>query len=169
MPGEYPPYAIAYIDRVPDDGEVLRHLEEHLKATIKLVVGLSEGQLLFRYAGGKWSVKEVLVQITDAERIFAYRALRIARKDKTELAGFEENDYVSASYADEREFKNILDELEVVRHSTIKLLANLRADVFSFTGLANGNPVSVHALAYMIMGHSNHHLEIIKDRYIDAK
>src|SRR5262245_15533889 len=100
--GEFPPYAAMYIDLLPDDGLVLKHLKDNLKATKSLLLPLPPEKLLYRYAEGKWTVKEVLVHIIDDERIYAYRALRFARNDTTELPGFEQEDYARYSGANER-------------------------------------------------------------------
>ena len=136
--GEYAPYTITYIDHVPNDGLVLEHLRENAKLTRALVSSLSEERLLSRYAPGKWSIKEVLVHVIDAERIFAYRALRIARNDKTPLPGFEENDYVPASQADQRVINSIVEEYAAVRLASVTLLESFTDNMLSLTGTVNG-------------------------------
>jgi uncharacterized damage-inducible protein DinB len=165
-PGEYAPYAIMYIGLLPDDGLVLRHLKDNLQATCDLVRSLPEETLLFRYAPGKWTIKEIIVHISDDERIYAYRALRFARGDKTELPGFEQDDYALASGANERTIDDILEELTTVREATITLFKNLDEAALLRSGVANGNVMSVRAAAYHIAGHEMHHVNIIKDRYL---
>src|SRR6516225_4273390 len=108
--GEYAPYAIMYIGLLPDDGLVLKHLRNNFKSTKELILSLPEEKLLYRYAPGKWTIKEILVHIIDDERIYTYRALRFARNDKTELPGFEQEDYTLNSGANERKLKDILKE-----------------------------------------------------------
>src|SRR6476659_2584058 len=108
--GEYPPYAIMYVGLLPDDGFLLTHLHNNLTATRELVLSLPGEKLNYRYAKNKWTIKEILVHIIDDERIYAYRALRFARNDKTELPGFEQDDYVLYSQANERNIKNIMEE-----------------------------------------------------------
>ncbi len=164
--GEYPPYAIMYIGLFPDDGLVLKHLQDNLRATKDFILSLPEQKLLHRYADGKWTIKEVLVHIIDDERIYAYRALRFARNDATELPGFEQDDYARLSRANDRDIKDILDEFTAVRNSTIALFNGLEEEALNRGGVANENFVTVRALAYHIAGHEMHHINIIKERYL---
>lgn len=165
QPGEYPPYAIMYIDLLPNDGLVLEHLHDNLQTIKAFIQSLPKEKLMYRYAADKWMIKEVLVHIIDDERIYAYRALRFARNDQTELPGFEQDDYARYSNANERSLKSILQEYAAVRKATIALFANLSEDAFMRTGVANNHSVSVRALAYHIAGHELHHLNLIKQRY----
>src|SRR6476469_6685320 len=110
--GEFPPYAIMYIRLLPDDGLLLQHLKVNFKMTRDLILSLPHEKLNYKYAAGKWTIKEILVHIIDDERIYAYRALRFARNDKTELPGFEQDDYALYSQANERDIENILEEYE---------------------------------------------------------
>jgi uncharacterized damage-inducible protein DinB len=164
--GEYPPYAEMYIGLLPDDGHLLDHMEKAIGSTIDLVRSIPEHRLMFRYEEGKWTIKEIFVHIIDDERIYGYRALSFARGDKTELPGFEQEDYADASGANERDMKNILKEYSDVRRSTISLFNGLSDQALLNMGVANTNPVSVRALAYHIAGHEMHHLNIIKQRYL---
>jgi len=164
--GEYKPYAIAYISLLPDDGLIIKHLKENFKATKNFILSIPEEKLQYRYAENKWTIKEILVHIMDDERIYAYRALRIARNDKTELPGFEQDDYVPYSRANERSLKNIFKEYATIRKATISLFKNFDEAAFLRTGTANGHIVSVRALAYHIAGHELHHMNIIKERYL---
>lgn len=166
--GEFPPYAIMYIGLLPDDGLVLKHLKNNLKATKDLIMSLPEEKLLYRYAEGKWTIKEVLVHIIDDERIYCYRALRFARNDTTELPGFEQDDYARYSGANARGVKNILKELTAVRNATITFFEGLGEEALTRSGVANKNLVSVRALAYHIAGHELHHMKIIKERYLSG-
>ncbi|WP_276497453.1 DinB family protein [Pontibacter litorisediminis] len=133
-----------------------------------LVQGLTEEQLLYRYEPGKWSIKEVLVHMMDAERIFSYRALRFARQDKTELPGFEENQYAKASKADARDINSIVAEYTSLRTATIELFKSFDEEALQQKGVASGLEVSVRALGYIILGHEVHHQKIIRERYLKA-
>jgi len=164
--GEYPAYADMYISLVPNDGRLLEHFETSLVTTLALVKGLSEGQLLFRYAEGKWTIKEILVHLIDDERIYVYRALRFARRDKTELPGFEQDDFARYSGANERSIESILDEFMTTRKSTISFFAGLEDAAFLRSGIGSGNKVTVRALAYHIAGHEMRHMNIIRERYL---
>ena len=163
--GEYPAYASMYIDLLPDDGLVIQHLEENFKRMKYFILSLPVDVLEFRYAEGKWTPKEILVHMIDDERIYSYRALRFARNDRTELPGFEQDDYAVYSEANGRKIENILEEYESVRRATISLFRNLPEDAILRSGIANNNPVTVRALIYHIAGHELHHMNIIRSRY----
>ena len=118
-----------------------------------------------RYAHDKWSVREVLGHLCDAERIFAYRLLRIARADATPLEGFDENTYVPAGAFDNRALGDLIADWTATRSATIALVRGLPADAWARRGTANGKPVTATALAYIILGHVEHHLGVLHDRY----
>jgi uncharacterized damage-inducible protein DinB len=164
--GEFPPYANMYIQLLPDDGLVLKHLKDNFVATKSLIFSLPEEKLNYKYAENKWTIREVLVHIIDDERIYAYRALCFARNDKTELPGFEQEDYAFYSGAAERSIENIFEEYEAVRNSTIALFNGLPGNSFLRSGTANNNKATVRALAYHIAGHELHHINIIKEKYL---
>jgi uncharacterized damage-inducible protein DinB len=166
LEGEYAPYAIMYIGLLPDDELVLKHLAENLKATEDFILSLPEEKLAHRYAEGKWTIKEILVHIIDDERIYSYRALRFARNDKTELPGFEQDDYAAHSGANERDITDILKEFATVRHATISLFEGLEEKALTRAGIANGNVMSVRAAVYHLAGHEMHHVNIIRERYL---
>lgn len=165
---EYPAYSEIYMELVGGGGNVLQQLEENFLAVKTLMYGLPEEKLLYRYAEGKWSLKEVLVHLVDDERIFAYRALRFARNDGTEVAGFEQDDYAQYSGADKRSLDSIFEEYEAVRHSTICLFNGLPAEALLRSGAHTGNVNrrTVRAMAYHIAGHELWHFNIIKERYL---
>src|SRR5829696_3483115 len=142
-PGEYAPYAIMYIGLLPDDGFVLKYLKDNLEATKEFILSLPEDRLTYRYAEGKWTIKEILVHIVDDERIYAYRALRFARNDKTELPGFEQDEYALYSGANERNIRDILDEFSTVRKATISLFEGLDDKALMRAGMADGKIMSV--------------------------
>jgi uncharacterized damage-inducible protein DinB len=164
--GEYAPYTIMYIGLLPDDGLVLKCLEDNLKATTDFILSLPEEKLKYRYGAGKWTIKEILAHIIDDERIYAYRALRFARNDKTELPGFEQDDYVIHSGANERDIKDILIEFAKVRPATISLFEGVDREALLRVGVVDGKFMSVRAAAYHIAGHELHHINIIKERYL---
>ena len=164
--GEYAPYVIMYISLLPDDGFILKHLDDNLRATTEFIRSLPEAKLNYRYAEGKWTIKEILAHHIDDERIYAYRALRFARNDQTELPGFEQDDYAAESGANERSLDDLLEEFAFVRKSTIALFNSFDDRVLTRSGVANGNVMSVRAIAYHIAGHELHHVNIIKERYL---
>jgi uncharacterized damage-inducible protein DinB len=162
---EYNPYYQSYINKT-----TVLDLKTGLKANKENVVfflrSIPENKLDYRYTEGKWTIKEILLHIIDTERIFAYRALRIARKDQTPLPGFEQDDYVPESNANLRSFENLLDEYKAVREATITLFNTFGDDVLILTGTASNSPVSVRAMGFIIIGHENHHCDVIKERYL---
>jgi uncharacterized damage-inducible protein DinB len=129
------------------------------------LAALSEAQALLRYAPGKWTPKQVLLHIADAERIFAYRALRFARADAQELPGFDENEYAASSEADDRPLADLLAEYQAVRAATLAFFSGLNAGQLDRAGRANGSPYTVRALLYLAAGHEAHHLNILRERY----
>lgn len=162
---EYAPYYGTYIGKVPE-GDLRALLATQLGETLALIRSIPEARGVHRYAPDKWSIKEVIGHLSDSERIFAYRALRIGRGDTTPLPGFEQNDYVPTGRFDARTLRDLADELAAVRQATIQLFAHLDEAALERRGTASGKPVSVRALAYIIAGHERHHVGIIKTRYL---
>jgi len=163
-------YAISfkkYVDAVPD-GELVAILESQLKDWQRLLTPLREEAGDFRYAPGKWTIKEVLGHVTDAERIFSYRLLRIARGDKTPLPGFEQDDYIKTAKSSSRRLKDLREEFEAVRRSSLALLVSLDDEALKRTGTASGNLVSARAMVFVIAGHDGHHLQILREKYLPA-
>ncbi|GAB4580373.1 MAG: DinB family protein [Anaerolineales bacterium] len=165
QPGEYAPYAILYIRQLPDDGQVLRNLRENLAHTLAFIRSFPADKLTTPWAPGEWTIQEILIHVADSERIFAYRALRFARQDATPLPGFEQDEYVPVSRANERAIESILAEYAAVRMATLTLFESFEEEVFARTGLASENRVSVRALAYIIAGHELHHIKSIRENY----
>lgn len=164
--GEYAPYAIMYIDQVPDDGLVLQHLQDDLQVVTTLFRSLPEEKLVTRCAEGEWTIKEILVHVIDSERIFSYRALRFARNDTTPLPGFEQDDYAAASDANDRNINDILEEFAAVRMATITLFKSFDDKTLLRSGIASGHNVSVRSFLYQIAGHELHHLQSIRENYL---
>ncbi len=140
-------------------------LRQSYQSTPSLLLSLTGEQWNFAYAPGKWTVKEVMLHLTDCERIFAYRALRFARNDKTELPGFEENEYAPNAHAGRRSEVSIIEEYKAVRNATITLFNYFDEEMLNRTGYANGHEFSVKLTGAIIAGHEVHHLQILKDRY----
>jgi uncharacterized damage-inducible protein DinB len=120
----------------------------------------------YRYAEGKWTIKEIIQHIIDTERIFSYRALRISRNDKTPLPGFEENDYVDNTDANKRGLQELLTELSAVRHATLLLFKSFSEEQLARIGIASENEISVRAIGFIIIGHQKHHQKVFEERYL---
>lgn len=161
---EYSTYYWTYIQLVPE-GNVIDLLADQLEATLALVRQLSEEQAAYRYEPGKWSIKEVIGHITDTERIMAYRLLRIARGDKTELPGFNQDTYISGASFEQCSLQFLIEDLTAVRHATLTLLKGLSEEAWVRQGVASKSPFSVRALACVIVGHELHHRKVLVDRY----
>ena len=164
-PSEYAPYYERYVSRVPD-GDIVRTLESQLEETLALIRGIPEARGDFRYAEGKWSIKELLGHVIDSERVFTYRALRFGRGDTTPLPGFEQDDFVRGADFSKRTLSDLADEYEHVRRATISLFASLDGGAWDRRGKANDTEVSVRGIAFIIAGHERHHVEILKTRYL---
>lgn len=168
-PDEYAAFYQTYLRGLEgkDADELLRNQPDRLEA---LCDGVDEPRALFRYAPGKWSIKQVIGHITDSERIFEYRLLRFARSDVTPLSGFDERHYVENGDFDERPLTDLLDEFRTVRMATRALLKGLSPAALNRRGEANGASVTVRALAYLIPAHAEHHLRMLSTHYeLDAE
>lgn len=164
---EHAPFYARYVDGVPD-GDLLSILEAQLNQVLSFARGLPEARGGHRYAPGKWSIREVLGHMADCERIFAYRALRIARGDSTPLAGFDENPYVQTGRFDARTLADLAEEYEAVRRATLHLFRHLDDEAVDRRGTANGVEVSVRAIAWIIAGHERHHLGMLRGVYSES-
>ena len=162
---EYAPFYAGYVKLVEGD-DVLRALESQIAESLALLRGVTEEATFARYAPGKWSVREVVGHVIDGERIFAYRALRFARADKTPLPGFEENDYVPAARFERRRWPDLLEEWEAVRRATVLLFRGFDEEAWTRVGTASGKEMSVRALAFAIAGHERHHMGVLRTRYL---
>jgi len=166
-PTEYAEFYAGYVSEVPGS-DVLGVLESQRVQMLQLFAARSERDGSFRYAPGKWTVKEVLGHINDAERIFAYRALRIARGDQTPLAAFEQEDFVRNGGFGERTLADLAEEFGLVRNASVALFRSLREDAWPRRGLASQKEVTVRALAFITVGHQIHHRSILEERYFPA-
>ena len=160
-----PPFYHNYINLVPGD-DIVKAFKKESPAFIQFMETIPASKVDYRYAAGKWSIRELLQHIIDAERIFAYRALRFARKDETPLPSFDENHYAETSKADKRDWNELLDEFKTVRRSSEYLFGSFDDDQLNATGIASGKPISALAFGYIIIGHSLHHKKIIEERYL---
>ena len=164
---EYAPYYGTYVSLVTTD-DILGALESQRLQTSQLLAPRSERDGNFRYAPGKWSVKEVVGHLSDAERIFSYRAMRIARGDTTPLASFEQEDYIRGANFTERTLADLSEEFSLIRAASMALFRSLSDEAWSKRGTASINEVTVRALAYIIAGHELHHRQVLNERYFPA-
>lgn len=162
---EFAPYYAKYIDAVPD-GDVLGTLESQIEETVALLSDIGEVRAGHRYAPGKWSIKEVVGHVADAERVFGYRALCAARGEAGGLPAFDENAYVAGADFDARTLNSLLGELTAVRRATLSLFRNLSDDALARRVVANQNAVSARALAWICAGHERHHVRLLRERYL---
>jgi len=162
---EFMPYFGTYIDKVPD-GDVVAVLEAGIGTTRKLLGSVTEERAGYRYAEGKWSLKEVLGHMSDTERIFSYRLLTFARGDAGPLPGFDENTYAPAQESDRVPFAWLLEEFIAVRAATLALLKVLPPAAWERRGVAGENPLSARAAAWIIAGHEIHHRRVLEERYL---
>ncbi|PYQ60634.1 MAG: DinB family protein [Acidobacteria bacterium] len=153
-----------YVDLVPES-DIVAALDEQGRKTASLLRSIDDEKASFRYAPDKWSVKGVVGHFTDAERIFTYRALAIARGEKKSLPGYDENAYATAADFDRRSMRNLVDDYEAVRRSTVAFFKSLSEEAWSRSGVANDAAVDVRGLAYITIGHERHHLRVLRDRY----
>lgn len=162
---EHAPYYGKYVALVPD-GDLMEIMADQRKESWHLITGISESRGGHAYAPGKWTIREVVAHVIDTERIFAYRALRIARGDQTPLPGFDENRYAPESLANERTLTDLAEEFALVRRSNLALLKSLNAAAAARRGTASDNPVTVRAIAWIMAGHVAHHMGILRERYL---
>jgi uncharacterized damage-inducible protein DinB len=163
-----PPFYKNYVKQI-EETDLLQALRISGHRCLELVHSIPEEKADYRYADGKWSIRELLCHMIDAERIFAYRALRFARNDKTPLAGFEENDYATEANASGRSLQKIVAEIAHLRSSTIDLFESFTPEMLVRKGAANNNELSVIVLGFIIAGHETHHCNVLKERYLSDK
>jgi hypothetical protein len=163
---DYHPQFAQYITLVPD-GNIHDILSHQLESTTAFFAPIPEHRGNFRYASGKWSLKEVLGHITDNERIMSYRLLRIARGDRTPLTGYNQDDLMKGIAFDTYTLPQLIEDYTLVRRSTLSLIRGLSEEAWSRRGIVNDNESTSKAWAYTIAGHELHHLNVIKDKYIE--
>ncbi|MBA4405969.1 hypothetical protein C0389_01715 [bacterium] len=162
---EYAAYYHTYVDKVPN-GDIIKTLKKQSNQIYKLFKNVSKKESLFRYSPGKWSVREIMGHMIDTERVFVYRALRFARNDQNDLPGFDENEYVRQSNYNDIKLRELVEEFCALRRSNTMMFKNFSDEISLRKGRANGNQFTVRALAFIMAGHVNHHLTIIKERYL---
>lgn len=163
---EYAEFYAGYIRRAQAKGDVLAALPAQIDEINAALDGLSDEQGLFRDAPQEWSIKEVMGHLNDVERVFSYRLLRISRNDPTPLPGFEQNDYVSEAGFDAHPLNDLIREFEFLRHANVLAIQNMSEEAALRRGTASGYPVSARALIHMLVGHVDHHMASLKEKYL---
>ena len=161
---EFPLFYKGYVDTVSEN--VLTELEQQMESFSALLRSIPAEKASFAYAEGKWTIKELAGHVMDTERIMAYRALRIARNDTTPLPGFDENDYVANAHFADRSLESLVDEFAALRKANMYLIRSLNAIEIDRSGISNEKSISVRALIFIMAGHVNHHVAILKQRYL---
>jgi len=162
---EYAKFYAGYIQAL-DNVELLEELEICVHDFIRFVQNIPMDKFDFRYAEGKWTIKDIIQHLVDVERVFSYRALRIARNDTTPLPGFDENFYVANANANNRSIQDLLSELALVRQSTLFLFKSFSPEQLAKIGTASAKQVSVRAIGFILIGHQKHHQEVFRQRYL---
>ncbi|MDR6406524.1 MULTISPECIES: DinB family protein [Chryseobacterium] len=162
---DFQKYVQRYLDNIPSENW-LEELKKSGEKTTEIYSKLTEEQSNFAYAEGKWTLKELLLHLSDTERVFQYRILAFARGDQNELPGFDEELYANQSFANERSLESLLEEYKLVRKSSQVLLETMNPSALKNVGTANGNQISVETIGKLIVGHNYHHLNIIEERYL---
>ena len=162
---EYSGHFGTYIKQA-GDGKLIEELEISLHEFIRFVQNIPLDKFDYRYAEGKWTIKDIIQHIIDSERVFAYRALRFSRNDKTPLSSFEENDYADTANSNNRSIQDLLTELSALRHSTLLFYKSLSEEQLKNIGTASNNQISVRALGFVIIGHQKHHQKVFEERYL---
>ena len=162
---DFQKYIQRYLDQIPS-GSWIEELKKSGEKTIAVYSDLTEGQSLFAYAEGKWTLKELLLHLSDTERVFQYRLLVFARGDKAALPGFDEEEYAAHSFANKRSLESLLEEYKTVRKSSQILIESLEPSALKNIGTANGNELTAETVGKLIVGHNYHHLHIIEERYL---
>ena len=164
---EFAPYYKGYIGQVLEDDAVAA-MDAELGASLEFFRTIDEQTSKTAYAEGKWTIREVLGHIVDTERVMAYRAMRFGRNDKTELSGFDQDDFIRGANFNETSVADLLREFEYQRRSNILMFRNLPREAWGYRGIANSKEISVRALAFVIVGHEKHHRKIVKESYLNA-
>jgi hypothetical protein len=163
---EYSPFYAGYIEFATKRGDVFAAISQQLDEMKSALGNLSDKQARFRNGPEEWSIKEIISHLTDGERVFSYRMLRISRNDKTALPGFEQNDYVKESGADELPLEDLLAEFEFLRRANILAIKGMSEEATKRIGTASNSPISVRALIYILVGHVEHHMASLHEKYL---
>ena len=165
-PDEFAEFYAGYVQRAQARGDVLAALPLQIEEIRSALGNLSDKQALFRDAPREWSIKEVMGHLNDVERVFSYRLLRISRNDATPLPGFEQNDYVHEAGFDNVPLADLIHEFEYLRRANILAISNIKEEALLYLGTASGYPVSARALVYMLVGHVDHHMASLHEKYL---
>lgn len=165
-PDEYAPYQEAYIKLVDPGYSLIEELEISVHNLIHFVREIPMDKYDYRYAEGKWTIKDILQHLIDSERVFAYRALRFSRNDATALPGFDENEFANNVDSNSRSINDLLTEMSALRHANIMMFKSFGKEAMLRKGTASGYTVSVRAFGFLIIGHQNHHIQVFKERYL---
>lgn len=164
---EYNPYYRSYIEPLASGGKtIIENLIQNKKDLVDSLSSIPIDKHEYRYAEDKWTIKDIVQHIIDAERVFSYRAMRFARNDQTPLPGFEQDDYVEIFDANQRDLNDLIEEFSVLRNATIAMYKSFDDKSLKRIGTASNSPMSVRALGYLFSGHVNHHLKVIQERYL---
>jgi hypothetical protein len=167
---EYAPYFEQYLQLVfLENASITENLESSQKYFESLLREVPKAKHGFSYAAGKWTLKEVIQHIIDTERVFCYRALSFARNDKTALPGYDQNIFVDNDNANDRDYYDLLDEMDILRKSSIQLYKSFSNDALLRIGVASNEKMSVRVLGYLFSGHQIHHLNVVKERYLKTE
>ena len=165
---EYAPYYQDYVDQV-SESDIMAVLRGELDELDVLLSRVASDKETFAYADGKWSIREIIGHLIDGERVFGYRALCIARGEKQNLPGFDQNDYMLTAPYNHIELEDLLSELRLVRLSNMAMFRSLDEQAWNRVGTANGNEITVRALAFIMGGHVRHHMNVLKERYLSER
>ena len=163
---EYAPYYKTYIEKLVGN-DIIKILSDQLERTTNLLKSVSEEKGNYAYTEGKWSIKEILGHIIDTERVFSYRALCIARREQQALPGFEQDDYVKAGHFNKSMLSSLANNYQLVRRSNIALFNSFDEESIGRWGTASNNKVTVKAIMFIIAGHEEHHINILKTKYLN--
>lgn len=163
---EYNEYYSRYINKVSKDTSLIKGFEDDRKMVVDFFSSVPENKLEYRYQPEKWTIKELLQHIIDTERIFIYRFLRISRNDKTALAGFDQDIYIDPSMANNKSLEELINEFNSTRYYSINLIQSISDENLKNIGTASDSTISARACAFILLGHSVWHIEVIKERYL---
>jgi hypothetical protein len=163
---EYAPFYADYVQRAQAKGDVIAALPQQIEDIRSALGKLNDKQARFRNGPEEWSIKEIVSHLIDTERVFSYRLLRVSRNDKTPLPGFEQGDFVRESGADELAFDDLLNEFEYLRRANMLAIKNISEESAARVGSASGAAVSAKALIFMLVGHVEHHMASLHEKYL---
>ncbi|PHR71201.1 MAG: hypothetical protein COA67_07135 [Lutibacter sp.] len=163
---EFNEYYNRYIDKLSTNLSLIEGYKTGKNTVLNFFKSIPNDKLEYRYASGKWTVKEVLQHLIDTERIFMYRCFRIARRDTTSLVGYDQDIYIEPSKANNKSIEELLNEFEINRNNSIAIINSLSDDDLKFVGVSSESPLSARAAAFIILGHDIWHMEVIKERYL---